>query len=422
MYLRRDIEQTLLKAAEETACITIYGSRQVGKSTVVRNLFKDFQYVSLDDIANRGLAISNPKLFLQTYKYPLIIDEIQKAPQLLDEIKIVIDNKKFEWLNNGESSKLLYVLSGSNQFELQEAVADSLAGRTYVFNLASLSYNEIAQRDAHSYFDPSIDILRDKEERFKPKALTKETIFENIFKGGMPERIAKSVDRDKYYASYLNTYIEKDVKKVLKNTNEFIFLKFIGFVAYRTGCQLNYDDISRNVGVDAKIIKQWISILRTSGLIVLLEPYLSNVGDRIIKTPKIYFMDTGLAAYLCRWGSAKQLEESQMAGAFYETYIVSEIVKSYYNAGKAIFDFGSHHIYYYRDKDKKEVDLIIETAQGIYPIEIKKGENPVSYNKNFAFLNKYNVNIVNGLVIYSGDKVFPINESVYYCPVHMIGL
>ncbi len=422
MYLKRDLEETLIKAARQSASITIYGSRQVGKSTMVRKLFKDIGYVTLDDIANRGLAVSNPKLFLQTFKYPIIIDEIQKAPQLLNEIKIIIDNKKLEWLNNGEESHLLYVLSGSNQFELQSAVSESLAGRTFVLNLASLSYNEIEQRKQHSYFDPDIQLLLEKERDAKPRVITKAETFELIFKGGMPEYITSNLDRDLYYSSYINTYIEKDVKKIISSVNEFTFLQFIGFVAYRTGSQLNYDDIARNVGVDSKTIKNWISILKTSGLIVLLEPFLSNIGNRIIKTPKLYFMDTGLAAYLCRWGSAKQLEESQMAGAFYETYVVSEIVKSYYNAGIDIFNFGKQHIYYYRDKDKKEVDLIIDTQDGIYPIEIKKGVNPVNYKINFDFLKKYNINLKPGLVVHCGDRILPINEEVYYCPTYMIGL
>ena len=199
------------------------------------------------------------------------------------------------------------------------------------------------------------------------------------------------MDRDYFFSSYLNTYIEKDVKTVIDSSNEYSFLQFISYAAFRTWCQINYDDISRAVGVDAKTIKKWLSILETSGIITILEPFAKNKLDRIIKTPKLYFMDTGLCAYLCKWNSPKQLEESQMAGNFYETFVVSEIIKSYYNAGFNPKSISNNHLYYYRDKDGAEIDLVIEAVEGIYPIEIKKGINPVSSNKNFNVLKKYGI-------------------------------
>lgn len=423
MYIKRNIENSILNAANQFACITIYGSRQVGKSTMIKHLFSDkFSYVTLDDINARGLAKKDPKLFLETYEYPIIIDEIQKVPELLSEIKIIIDNKKYEWLEKNQKSELLYILTGSNQFELQDKITESLAGRTAIFNMASFSFNELNFKKTFGIFNPNIKILMEKEKNNKLKYFNRKEIFEFIYNGGMPEYVINELDRDYFFSSYLNTYIEKDVKTVINSSNEYSFLQFISYVAFRTGCQINYDDISRAVGVDAKTIKKWLSILETSGIITILEPFAKNKSDRVIKTPKLYFMDTGLCAYLCKWNSPKQLEESQMAGNFYETFVVSEIIKSYYNAGFNPKSISNNRLYYYRDKDGAEIDLVIETVEGIYPIEIKKGINPVSSNKNFNVLKKYGYNVLTGLVIDSREGIFPVNREVYYCPVSLIGL
>ena len=193
---------------------------------------------------------------------------------------------------------------------------------------------------------------------------------------------------------------------------------FLEYIALRTACQIDYNDISRNIGIDARTIKQWISILETSGIIILLEPYMKNYSDRIIKTPKLYFMDTGLCAFLCKWPTSEMLENGVMNGAFYETYVISEIIKSYYNQGIN----PKQYIYYYRDRNQKEIDLIIDSVEGIYPIEIKKGINPVNSNKNFKVLEKFNKKILTGLIIDSCEKILAINESVYYCPISLIGL
>ena len=234
----------------------------------------------------------------------------------------------------------------------------------------------------------------------------------------MPEYVLNNIDRERYYNSYVTTYIEKDVKKVISASKETIFLNFMEYIALRTANQIDYTDISRNIGIDSRTVKEWISILETSGIIKLLQPYMSNISDRIIKKPKIYFLDTGLCSYLARIPTAEILEKSAFAGAFYETYVVSEIIKSYYNSSK---DY-KREIYYYRDKDQKEVDLIIETFEGIYPIEIKKGINRVSPKKSFSFLQKYNKKILNGLIIDSCEKIVPLNNEIYYCPISMIGL
>ena len=417
MYIKRDIEEKIIEASQQFASITVYGSRQVGKSTLIEKIFPKIEYVTLDDIEVRSYAISNPKEFLKYYGKPLIIDEIQKAPKLLEYIKIEIDEMKKNCLKNNEKIKLLYILSGSNQFELQEAITESLAGRTCVFNLASLSYNEIKQRTSHSSFNPDIAILREKERNLNNEYRSRKEIFEDIMIGGMPDYVVNKVNRDMFFKSYITTYIEKDVRKVISADKETTFVNFMKYVALRTGCQLDCVEISRSIGIDARTVKSWIAILETSGIIKLLQPYTKNVSDRIVKTPKLYFMDTGLCAYLCGMPSAEILEKSAFAGAFYETYVVSEIVKSYYNNYK-----DTSNLYYYRDRDQYEVDLIIEDYDSIYPIEIKKGINPVSNNKNFKVLEKYKKNINIGLVIDSSNKVFPINDKVYYCPIDIIGL
>lgn len=414
MYIKRNIENKIIEASKQFASITIYGSRQVGKSTLIDELFPEIQKVPLDDIEIRDYALKDPKGFLKYYSTPLVIDEIQKAPGILEEIKIVIDEKKKEWVKTGEN-ELLYIMSGSNQFELQKAVSESLAGRTCIFNLASLSYNEINGRSGN-YFNPDIDALLEKGKQLNQYRSRKE-IFEDIYIGGMPEYISKRLDREMFFKSYLLTYLEKDVRKMISPDKETTFINFMKYIALRTACQVDYSEISRSVGIDSRTVKSWLSILETSGIIKLLQPFLSNISDRIVKTPKLYFIDTGLASYLCGIPSPEILEKSTFAGNFYETYVVSEVIKSYYNAYK-----NTDSIYYYRDRDQYEVDLIIDSFDSIYPIEIKKGINLVNNKKNFKILKKYGKRINVGLVIASCDKVFPINDEVYYCPIDIIGL
>ncbi len=418
MYLNRMVEKELLNASNEFACITLYGSRQVGKSTIIDHIFGGkFKSVTMDDLLLREYAKKDPSGFLDFYGFPLIIDEIQKATELLSHIKIVIDEYKKRCLKENKKIELIYVLTGSNQFELQEVISESLAGRTAIFNMASLSFAEIYGYEFGGIFNPREEILKEKEKK-NHKHRSRKEIFEDIYKGGMPEYVTLSINRDRFFGSYISTYIEKDVKKVISASKETTFLVFMQYIALRTANQIDYTDISRNVGIDVRTVKEWISILETSGIIKILNPYLANISDRIIKTPKIYFMDTGLCSYLARIPSAEILEKSAFAGSFYETYVVSEIIKTYYSSSK---DY-QMELYYYRDKDQKEVDLIIESFEGIFPIEIKKGINPVSNNKNFDVLKKYKKNILKGLVIDSCKELSPINDKVFYCPISLIGL
>ncbi|MDY5455613.1 MAG: DUF4143 domain-containing protein [Bacilli bacterium] len=420
MYYSRTIENKINSIKKEYAAIAIYGARQVGKSTVVDHIFgEDIASVTLDDLSERALANDNPRLFLESHPWPVIIDEIQKGTPLLEQIKIKIDDEKKKCLKENRNVPLMYILTGSNQFELQKAVAESLAGRVAILTMSSLANNEIEDIEGN-IFNPDLDIIREKYKRIDPKKLykTRTEVFEKIFKGGMPEYIDKNLDRAIFFKSYIKTYMERDIMKLISVDKERDFLRFLEYMALRTAQQINYDDIARNVGIDARTVKSWISILVTSGIAITLEPYARNLSDRVTKMEKFYFLDTGLCAYLCKWPNAEMLEKGVMNGAFYETYAISEIAKSYMNAGE---DY-KQYLYYYRDKDKKEADLIIEGPDCIYPIEIKKGINTVSSNFNFKFLEKYGKKVMKGLLIDSREDLFPINEDNWYLPIYMIGL
>ena len=417
MYIKRDIEESIIKAEKSFQAIVIYGPRQVGKSTTVEMIFGDrFKSVTLDDTKERELALNNPKGFLEIHPWPLIIDEVQKAPNLLSEIKIIIDEQRKIWLKENKERELMYVLTGSNQFELQQGISESLAGRAAVFNMSSMNQIE-AQGLSGSLFKPSIKELLEKENSSNVKYKNKKEIFEFIFRGGMPDIVTNNSEREMYFKSYFDTYIEKDVLKLIATSSELQFRRFISYLALRTAKQVNYEVFGRELGLDSQTVKRWLSILVTSGIIVLLEPYMSNISNRIIKAPKLYFMDTGLCAYLCKWPSAEMLEECAMNGAFFETFVVSEIIKSFYNFNIDI----KNNLFYYRDIDQKEVDLLYVENNSIFPIEIKKGENPSKPNKNFNVLLKYGLEIKQGLVIDTCDKIRPINNNVYTYPVYLLG-
>lgn len=415
MYYHRQLEQKLGETAKQFACITLYGARQTGKYTMVRNLFPEFEYVTLDDARERILAIDDPELFLASHDVPLIIDEIQKAPSLMENIKMKIDNAKLKQVQDGTHIQLMYVLTGSNTHEIREKASETLAGRTALIEVNSLSYVEKCKKSGNEFI-PEIDILKSKQKAFIPQ--NRYEIFEEIFRGGMPEYWVMNLNRETFFESYIATYIEKDVSRMISVGRLDIFRKFMRIVALRTSNELDYTEIANAVGIDARTVKAWISILEASGIILILQPYATNMAKRIIKRPKLYFLDTGLCAFLCGWSDSNILEASPMAGAFFETYVVSEIVKSIRNAGKRI----EYTLYYYRDRDQKEVDLIYVKDQTLYPIEIKKGIGQDKANKNFSILKQYKMPISTGLIIDTSEKLFPLNRDAYYCPVGMIGL
>lgn len=418
MYVTRNSEPMIREVSKSFPCIVLYGPRQVGKSTTIDHIFgDDFRKVTLDDLEDRNLAIQNPKLFLETYGWPLIIDEIQKAPALLDEIKKVIDAQRLVWVKNNEERQLMYILTGSNRFELQQGISDSLAGRCGVIDMASFSQSETYGAEG-KLFDPEISRLLKREKELTGKYRTRQQVFRDIFRGGMPDIVTGVSNREVYFKSYVSTYIEKDVRKLISAGSELQFRNFLSIIALRTAQELHYDTIANSIGIDVRTCKKWLSILETSGLIYLLQPYMANISNRIIKAPKLYFMDTGLCAWLCRWPDAAMLEQCAMSGYFFETFVVSELIKNFYVHNKD----PKESLFYYRDIDQKEIDLIYVQQNGIYPIEIKTGSTPKKPTKNYSVLKKYKLEIRNGLVIDTCDKIRPVNEDAWYYPVCILGM
>jgi len=418
MYIKRDIEHLLLEAQQSFQVITLYGSRQVGKTTTVDHLFGDeFEFVTLDDNEELDLALTNPRAFLESHPWPLIIDEVQKAVVLLEEIKKTVDKLRRLWMKNNESRRLMYVLTGSNQFDLQEGISESLAGRTAVINMSG--FTQMEKRGVPgSLFDVDFEQLQKKQQEYPDLYKNGKEIFEDIFQGGMPDICTGESKRDIYYKSYIDTYIEKDVRKLISASSEMQFRRFINLLALRTAQEIVYSDISRDLGINSETCKRWISILQTSGIIYLLEPYMANASKRIIKSPKLYFMDTGLCAYLCKWPTSEMLKDCAMSGHFFETYVVSEIIKSFYNNGIE----PKQYLYYYRDIDKKEVDILLVKDGALFPVEIKKGVAPSKPTKNFNVLEKYKIPIRRGMVIDNAEKIRALNDHAFVFPVSLLGI
>jgi predicted AAA+ superfamily ATPase len=418
MYIRRDIEKVLLKASKSFQVITLFGSRQVGKTTTADHLFGDeFDFVSLDDSDELALAHNNPKAFFESHPWPLIIDEVQKEAGLLSEIKRIVDEQRRIWMKNGEHRRLMFVLTGSNQFELQEGISESLAGRTAIINMSGFTQMEKRGMEG-SLFEVDFDISIKKQHEHPDFYKSSIAIFKEIFQGCMPDVCTGESERDSYYKAYVDTYIEKDVRKLIAASNEMQFRRFIEILALRTAQELVFSDISNDLGINVETCKRWISILQTSGIIFLLQPYMANMSKRIIKAPKLYFMDTGLCAYLCKWPSAEMITEGDMNGALLETYVVSEIIKSFLNNGVD----PAQYLYYYRDIDKKEVDILLVKDGVLYPVEIKKGIQPTKPTKNFNVLEKYKMPIKRGMVIANTDAVRAINDYAFYFPVSLLGV
>ena len=418
MYLKRSIEGWIKRNAESFPCIAIYGPRQVGKSTTASYMFgNEFRIVNLDKLADRSLANQNPAQFLDTYGWPLLIEEIQKAPVLLDEIKDRIDQQRQKWRENGERQKLMYILTGSNRFELTRLISESLAGRTGVIEMSYLDRNEILGMPENP-FSTDLPTLLNRAKGKNLRSCSRKEVFCDIFRGFMPDVVCGNSERQIYYPSYIDTYIEKDIKTIIRPENEIRFRDFMRVMAFRSAQQVVYTDIGALVGIDANTAKNWISILVASGMAILLQPYLSNFSRRIVKAPKFYFLDTGLMADLCGWPNGEMIESGAMAGAFFETYCVAEIVKNLRNFGKKV----ENCLFYYRDIDQKEVNLLYVSEGKIFPMEIKKSPKPNKPTKNWDVLSKYKQPVLPGLVIDTTDAIRPINEVAYHYPVHFLGM
>lgn len=404
MFIQRHLESQIREASKFYPVVMVCGQRQVGKSTMLNHIKeKERRYVTLDDGNARRLAEKDPALFFETYGFPLLIDEFQRVPSILLEMKRIVDKKALE----GEDNNGMYWLTGSQKFKMMKDVSESLAGRIAVFDMSGLSAAEIEGREAGVFY-PVVEELRRRVQNYQPK--TVHEIYEQIFRGGMPKLIATKLDRERFYTDYINTYLERDIKELALVGKLGEFYDFLVFMAARTSMELKYSEIANAIGISAPTAKEWVSILERSGIIFILRPYYNNITNRLVKTPKMYFMDTGLAAYLCRWPNAETLEKGAMDGAFFETYVVSEIVKSYYNAGKR------PDLYYYRDIDGKEIDLLFAEGDKIYPVEIKKAKAPDRADKNFSVLDKLKKDIQPGVILCMADEMLPFSRDVWYFP------
>ena len=418
-YIKRSVENKLEQLSKSFPVIMITGSRQVGKTTLLNNLQKqskiDINYVSLDNLSVRALAKEEPELFLERYKAPLIIDEFQYAPDLLSYIKIIVDEKKQEHLENEKVQSMgLYYLTGSQVFHTMKSVSESLAGRVGILELYPLSNREIENKN-EDFFLPIYENLENKE---KTKRLDVDKVYEKILKGSYPELYSNpNIEPRDFFESYIKTYIERDIRELINVKDETKFLKFIESVAVRTGQELNINDISNSIEINNMTAQNWLSILVSTGLVYLLQPYSNNNISRIVKRPKLYFMDTGLACYLAGYMDSITLEKSAFNGAIFETYVITEIIKSFANAGLD----SRKYLYYYRDNNGKEIDLLIIYNNTVYPLEIKKSFNPGKQAiKNFDVVNNFGLEIGNGGVICLAKDLFPLDKSNNLIPLELL--
>lgn len=408
-YIERAISNVVLKRVKTSKCLLLTGARQVGKSTLIRHIFPTYNKVTFDDKLTRLQAREEPKLFFLNNPRPLFIDEVQKENSILEDVKVIVDESD----ERGQ-----FIFSGSQKLELMKGMSESLAGRVSVLELVGLSLREINGIDFNKHFAPTDEYLAGREKELK----TYDNIWEIIHKGSYPELYDVDREWQDFYSSYVDTYLERDINELIA-TDSITFLKFLTAVAARTGEILNYANIASDVGVSEPTIKNWISILERTGIIFLLQPYSSSALSRAIKSPKIYFRDTGLACYLTRWLTADTLKNSAVAGNMFETFVVSEILKSFSNEG---IDY-SFSIFYYRGKDKSssgenEIDLIIEENGILYPVEIKMTGNPKS---NMGGTNQILDKIPDkkrgiGVILCLVDKKMYLRENLLALPISYI--
>ena len=406
-YIQRTLEDKFKAVSEEYSCILLIGPRQVGKSTMLEHLMDGSSRakVTLDDMEERKLAQTDPALFLQMHPAPVLIDEVQYAPELFSYIKISVDNG---------AAPGSYWLTGSQAFKLMELAQESLAGRTAILHMASLSQSELYGTGANIPFSVELNSLQKRKEYLKP-ATTPE-MYERIWNGSLPgHRSGRYTDRKVFYSSYIQTYIDRDVTHEIPGVDKMLFADFIRAAACRCGQLLNIHDIAGDVGVSDDTAKRWMKTLEKSEVVFFLRPYSNNLLKRTIKTPKMYFFDTGLVSYLTRYSSPEILMNGAIAGSILENYIVSEIIKTYHNDAQECL------IHYYRDKDCKEVDMIIESDGELHPIEIKKSANPSSQITGaFSILDKSSVPRGTGAILCLKESLCAVDRQNYIVPAWMI--
>lgn len=419
MFYERTVKNTIKNVSETFPVLLVTGPRQVGKSTLLESLLEpERKKVSLDNPTIRVLAKSDPELFLQRYSPPVLIDEVQYAPELFPYIKIIVDERK----QPGD-----FWLTGSQMFRMMKSVTETLAGRVGIVPMLGLTNSELQGQHLPAF---EVDIPKLMARMNVMRRMSVSEVFERIFKGSMPRLYEMdNVNQDTYFESYLDTYITRDIRDLEQVANETDLIRFIQVVAARTATNVNYDALATEVGISAPTAKSWLSILVSSGIVALLQPYSNNALKRVIKAPRMYFLDTGLCSHMMGWSDANVLENSAMSGAFFETWVVSEIYKSYLNAGKR------PPLYFYRDSNKKEIDVILYQNGTVYPIEIKKGSAPKDAVKNFSVLqpitkepeedafsgaSHLKTEIGTGAVVCLSSDILPIDKRNWYVPAWLI--
>ena len=406
-YIKRTLEQKFLEINEDYSCLLLIGPRQVGKTTMLEHLMEGTKRrkVTLDDVENRRLAKTDPALFLELHPAPVLIDEVQYAPELFSYIKINVDN------DAGPGS---YWLTGSQAFQLMELAQESLAGRTAIIHMSSLSQSELYGDGTTSPLSLGLDTLNARKEHL---AICNTTdMYERIWNGGMPgHRSGRYRDRDVFYSSYIQSYINRDVSDLIPGVDKLLFADFIRAAACRTAQMLNTHDIAQDVGVSDDTAKRWLQVLEKSEVIFFLRPYSNNLLKRTVKTPKMYFFDTGLVAFLTKYSNPEILMNGAINGAILENYTVAEMQKTWLNSAKEC------HLYYYRDKDTNEIDMVFETDGELHPLEIKKSVNPgTEMVSTFKVLDKGSVPRGAGAILCLKETLSAIDRNTFIIPIWMI--
>ena len=405
MYITRHMEKPVMELNEQYPVLLLTGPRQVGKTTMLEHLIevegKGRKKVSLDDLTLRELAKTDPKL----YQPPLLIDEVQYAPELFPYIKIMVDERH----QPGD-----FWLTGSQLFKMMEGVQESLAGRVALLHLSPLSQSEIMKRPPEPPFSLELPLLSERQNG--RQMLNTPEVFQRIHQGGMPALVTGTYSNASiFYSSYIDTYMERDVRRLSNDIDSLKFLRFLRSVAARTSQQVNYKGIADDAEIDQTTAKNWLHVLEALGIIFLLEPYSNNVLKRTVSTPKLYFYDSGIVCYLTRWSSPETAMEGAMSGALLENYTVAEIIKTYQNAGQEPF------LYYYRDKDAREIDLILERDGKLFPIEIKKmASPPKKLTKVFDLIDKSPLQRGTGAILCMADQLGAFDQNNLIVPISLI--
>lgn len=409
MYITRHMEKPVMELNEQYPVLLLTGPRQVGKTTMLEHLIevegKGRKKVSLDDLTLRELAKTDPKMFFQLYQPPLLIDEVQYAPELFPYIKIMVD----ECHQPGD-----FWLTGSQLFKMMKGVQESLAGRVALLHLSPLSQSEIMKRPPEPPFSLELPLLSERQNG--RQMLNTPEVFQRIHQGGMPALVTGTYSNASiFYSSYIDTYMERDVRRLSNDIDSLKFLRFLRSVAARTSQQVNYKGIVDDAEIDQTTAKNWLHVLEALGIIFLLEPYSNNVLKRTVSTPKLYFYDSGIVCYLTRWSSPETAMEGAMSGALLENYTVAEIIKTYQNAGQEPF------LYYYRDKDAREIDLILERDGKLFPIEIKKmASPPKKLTKVFDLIDKSPLQRGTGAILCMADQLGAFDQNNLIVPISLI--